>query len=213
MTEPLAVYAAWLRSEADGGGGQARVRLRDGTLRPAMAARWVACADAVDERALRDLGGPVLDVGCGPGRHLHALARRGIFGLGVDLSPVAVGMVRGAGSRAIVGSIFDELPQAGEWRSALLLDGNIGIGGDPARLLARVAELLAPGGEIVVELAEPAGASGPTIMRLELDDVASAWFPWAEVAAPDIAGPAAQARLSVSREWEDQGRWFARLTR
>ncbi len=28
----------------------------------------------------------ILDVGCGPGRHLHALARRGIDGVGIDIS-------------------------------------------------------------------------------------------------------------------------------
>ena len=46
-------------------------------------------------------------------------------------------------------------PTPGRWRSALLLDGNIGIGGRPARLLARIASLLAPGGAILVELAGP----------------------------------------------------------
>ena len=38
---------------------------------------------------------PVLDLGCGPGRHLAALRRRGKRGLGVDLSPVAVEFARG----------------------------------------------------------------------------------------------------------------------
>jgi hypothetical protein len=34
----------------------------------------------------------------------------------------------------------------------LLLDGNIGIGGDPHRLLRRVRELLTPTGRLLVEL-------------------------------------------------------------
>ena len=210
--EPLAVYAAWLHNEAEGGGGCAQVRLRDGTLRPGMTARWVACASAADERALHGLQGPVLDVGCGPGRHLHALARRGVFGLGVDLSPVAVGMVRGAGSRAIVASIFDELPRIGDWRSALLLDGNIGIGGDPSRLLTRVGGLLADGGQIVVELSPPDADTGRTTMRLEIDGSVSAWFPWADVAAPDITPLAAGVGLTVTHRWDEDGRWFARMT-
>jgi SAM-dependent methyltransferase len=211
MNEPLTVYGAWLRGETEGSAGGARVRLRDGTVRGPMTQRWVGSADAVDERALRDLEGPVLDVGCGPGRHLHVLARRGIFGLGVDLSSVAVGMARGAGSRAIVASVFDELPQSGEWRSALLLDGNIGIGGDPTRLLNRVGELLAPGGQIVVELAEPGMPTGPMTMRLEIDDTVSSWFPWAEVAATDIVALAAGAGLRVLDRWHLQSRWFAHL--
>jgi SAM-dependent methyltransferase len=211
VNEPLAVYGAWLRGEAEGDASGARVRLRDGTVRRPMTHRWVGSADAVDERALRDLQGPVLDVGCGPGRHLHALARRGIFGLGVDLSSVAVGMARGAGSRAIVASIFDELPQSGEWRSALLLDGNIGIGGDPTRLLHRVGELLAPGGQIVVELAAPGMRSGSMTMRLEIDDTISSWFPWAEVAATEISALAGGAGLHVLNRWHAQDRWFADL--
>ena len=65
------------------------------------------------------------------GRHLHALARRGIFGLGVDLSrsrsswPAAVAPTRSSARS----STRCPAPAAGS--SALLLDGNIGIGGDP----------------------------------------------------------------------------------
>jgi hypothetical protein len=64
-----------------------------------------------------------------------------VFALGVDLLPVAVELARGRGARAIVGSIFDELPGSGTWQSALLLDGDVGIGGAPARLLAGIRTL------------------------------------------------------------------------
>ena len=36
--------------------------------------------------------------GCGPGRHLHALARRGVFALGVDISLAAVTLARDLGT-------------------------------------------------------------------------------------------------------------------
>jgi SAM-dependent methyltransferase len=39
-------------------------------------------------------GMQVLDVGCGPGRHAHALARRGIAAHGVDLSERFVALAR-----------------------------------------------------------------------------------------------------------------------
>ena len=39
-------------------------------------------------------GGRVLDVGCGPGRHAHALARRGIEVVGVDISERFVALAR-----------------------------------------------------------------------------------------------------------------------
>ena len=211
MSGPLAVYADSLLREVAGTGAPTWARFPDGTIAPVHLGRWTSPADAVDERALRDLRGPVLDVGCGPGRHLHALSRRGIFGLGVDLSPVAVGLARGAGSPAIVASIFDELPGTGHWRSALLLDGNIGIGGRPARLLARVRELLAPDGRAVVELASPEVATVETVVRLETSELASDWFPWAEVSAADVRRTAADAGFAVVDRFTECGRWFAVL--
>jgi SAM-dependent methyltransferase len=169
-------------------------------------------ADAVDERILAQLPGPVLDVGCGPGRHLHALARRGVFGLGVDICDVAVELARGGGANAMVGSIFGDVPGAGEWRSALLLDGNIGIGGRPARLLSRVGELLAPAGTVLVELARPQSSTVESVARLETASSASDWFPWAEVSAASIETLADEAGAFVSRCWRERGRWFAVLT-
>jgi SAM-dependent methyltransferase len=154
----------------------------------------------------------VLDVGCGPGRHLHVLARRGVFGLGVDLSSVAVGLARERGAHAIVGSIFNELPGAGRWRTALLLDGNIGIGGEPVRLLARVGALLAGGGELLVELDPPGSRTGTVAARLETRDSASAWFAWARVAAGDIEPIACAAGFNVRTSWRRGERWFASLS-
>ncbi len=134
------MYDAGLRQGA-GTGIRHYARLRDGTAVPLPLERYLGPADTTDEQLLDGLTGPVLDVGCGPGRHLRALANRGVFALGVDLSPVAVELAVGHGGRAIVGDIFDELPGGGTWRSALLLDGNIGIGGSPVRLAwpARIA--------------------------------------------------------------------------
>ena len=83
----------------------------------------------------------MLDLGCGPGRHLAALRALGKRGLGVDLSPVAVALARDRGADAINGSLWANVP--GTWRTILLLDGNIGIGGNPVALLRRAGELLA----------------------------------------------------------------------
>lgn len=212
MSAPLAVYAKALRDHVSGAGGETVIRFRDGTTRHATLERWVDGADAVDERVLTQLPGPVLDVGCGPGRHLHALARRGVFGLGVDICDVAVDLAKGGGANAIVGSIFGDVPGAGQWRSALLLDGNIGIGGRPARLLNRVAELLAPAGTILVEVAGPQSSTVESVARLETGSSVSDWFPWAEVSAASIETLADETGVSVSRCWREGGRWFAVLT-
>jgi SAM-dependent methyltransferase len=67
---------------------------------------------------------PVLDIGCGPGRHVHALARRGVLALGVDVSAGALALARARGAAVFEASIFAEVPHPGQWASALLLDGN-----------------------------------------------------------------------------------------
>jgi SAM-dependent methyltransferase len=200
----LDVYGASLRDCAP-------LLLRDdaGATRPLPLDVWLGPADPVDERVLDRARGPVLDVGCGPGRHVHALARRGVLAVGVDVSPVAVALARGRGATVLEASIFDRLP--GAWRTGLLLDGNIGIGGHPEALLCRLAALLAPGGRVLVEL-DPPGV-GIERRRVCLEDgvARSAWFAWARVGVEAIAVPAHTAGLRVADRWRDGERWFAAL--
>ena len=172
--------------------------MADGTLIALDLSRWLAAADPHDEALLEGVAGPVLDVGCGPGRHSHALARRGVYSLGVDLSPVAVALAVGRGANAIVGDVFAELPGAGGWRTVLLLDGNIGIGGAPVRLLRRLAAVLAPDGTMLVELDAPGTPSGGFRARLEHGTQTSDWFGWARVATDAIASVAAGAGLTAT---------------
>jgi SAM-dependent methyltransferase len=208
---PLRLYADCLRR--GGASGEQLARFSDGTAIPLRVDRYLGPADATDERLLTDVRGPVLDVGCGPGRHLHALAARGVFALGVDLSPVAVDLARYGGARAIVASIFDELPGNGTWRSALLLDGNIGIGGAPARLLSRIGTLLSDDGEVLVELERPDTATATVRARIETPRRVSSWFPWARVSAAGVEAVARQGGFEVSESWSLGERWFARLVR
>jgi SAM-dependent methyltransferase len=212
MLNPLRVYADGLTTRGSHTGGDPIIlRLSNGTVAPLELSRWLGPADETDEHLLSTISGPVLDVGCGPGRHLHALAKRGVFALGVDLSPVAVDLARGRGGRAIVGSIFDELPGAGTWRTALLLDGNIGIGGEPERLLTRVGALLRTRGHVLVELDPPGCATTTLTARLERGREVSHWFRWARVSFDDIELVAHAAGYDALDRWEHGNRWFAQL--
>lgn len=104
----------------------------------------------------------VLDVGCGPGRHAHALGRRGIAVHGIDISRRFVEL---AGIDAPDGVTFErldarELPFDGEFDAAIsLCQGAFGLadGGsgdtpvDPdGVVLDGIARALKPGGAVAV---------------------------------------------------------------
>jgi SAM-dependent methyltransferase len=183
----------------------------DGSRVPLAVDRFMANADFDDHKLLDGIAGPVLDVGCGPGRHLHALTAQGVYALGVDISPVAVEFARARGARALVGDVFGDVPGAGEWATTLLLDGNIGIGGQPERLLTRLRSLLRADGTVLAELDAPGTDSTTTRARIESDSEVSAWFPWARVSVSEIGQVAQRAGLAVEANWQCGERWFARL--
>jgi SAM-dependent methyltransferase len=201
------VYAAMLLRRCPG----AMARDRAGAAVPLDTARWLGGASEIDLRVLRRAVAPVLDVGCGPGRHVRALAALGVPALGLDASRAAVRLARARGAEVVHGSVFGDVPDPGGWHTALLLDGSIGIGGDPAVLLARIAAMLAPGGRILCECEAPGAGLQTGPVRLEHAHDASEWFPWARVGHDALAGVAGAAGLATRDRWEDDGRWFGHL--
>jgi hypothetical protein len=110
-------------------------------------------------------------------------------------------------------SVFDPLPGTGRWGAAVLLDGNIGIGGDPAALLRRIRSLLRRGGRIVAEVEAPTTATRVVEARIQVDDVETEWFPWAVVSADAMDAIAAAADLRLLSVRRSGHRWFATLQR
>ena len=108
--------------------------------------------------------------------------------------------------------MFDRVPGTGRWMTVLLADGNIGIGGDPAALLRRAGELLAPEGRALVELEPPGSPLRREQVRLCHAGRASAWFPWAFVGTDQIQDVARDAGLGEAEIWTVDGRWFAAIT-
>jgi hypothetical protein len=134
-----------------------------------------------------------------------------VLAVGIDISPAAVALARRRGAAVLEGSIFDRIPGAGMWCTALLLDGNIGIGGCPEALLARLEGLLATGGTVLAELDPPGTGAVCKRVRIEDGELVGNWFAWARVGVDAIDGPARAAGLRVAARWRDGARWFAEL--
>ena len=103
-------------------------------------------------------GQRVLDVGCGPGRHSLALARRGLDVVGVDLSPDFVELARAAAAeeglqpRFEVGDVRD-LAYDSEFDAAVCLcQGGFGLlgGDDDAGVIEQIVQAARPGGAVAI---------------------------------------------------------------
>ena len=178
------------------------------------AAKFSAPPDAVDKAVLDRCQGPTLDLGCGPGRLVAELAGRGVPALGVDVAPFALLLSRASGASALRRSVFDRLPGAGRWPHALLMDGNIGIGGDPGALLERLRTLIRP-------------RSGELIVETEADDVDVRYrvrfggvggggggdeFGWARIGSESLLALAAPLGYVARQVWTADGRRFVALS-
>lgn len=185
------------------------LRAEDGSVLVAPASRWFDDAEPAELRALARVVGPALDIGCGPGRHVAALIERGVPALGIDITAQALRHARARSVPVLERCVFGMVPGTGRWRTALLLDGNLGIGGDPVRLLQRVRELVATDGLALVEVEAPGAGLEPCRVRFEIAGVAGPWFDWIAIDTLGIDDVCASADLWVHECWCDDDRWFA----
>ncbi|MDQ1066920.1 SAM-dependent methyltransferase [Streptomyces canus] len=203
-------YAQALRT----GQGPLFLRRSDGWLLLLELERWCAAADAADLEVLRRCEGAVLDVGCGPGRLVAALGAGGRRVLGIDVSEAAVARTLALGGRALRRSVFESLPGEGRWGTALLIDGNVGIGGDPPALLDRMSQLLTSGGLLIVET-----VTDPDIderVQVRVTDARGATgnpFPWARLGSLALLRHAARTGWAPVDQWTAGGRSFVSLRR
>lgn len=187
------------------------LRAADGTGVPLPVENWHQSADRTDLRMVEWCEGPTLDVGCGPGRMCEALLARGGHALGLDVVPEAVQLARERGAAALVADVFAPVPAEGLWETALLADGNLGIGGDPVALLRRLTALLEPRGRVVAEVEPEFPWITSFWARIETAHHRSRPFRWAVVGADAVPSLARAAGLDVLELHAVAGRSFAVL--
>ncbi len=106
--------------------------------------------DFIVEHLGLQAGERLLDVGCGPGRHAHALAERGINVVGVDISQrfVDIANANAPGGACFVRQDARALPYVDEFDAVIsLCQGGFGLVGDEdGSVLAGIARALKPGG-------------------------------------------------------------------
>jgi SAM-dependent methyltransferase len=215
-TPPGELLADWF-GDATAPGAALRPRLMrfaDGRSRLLPVHRWAGPVTPADDSMLARAVGPVLDVGCGPGRLTAALHERGTEVVGLDLDAQIPVLAQAAGARVLLASVWEELPDAGGWGTVLLADGNVGIGGEPSRLLRRLRGLLRPDGQVVVELQapdEPAVPGNQALVRLEELGRRSSWFCWGLLGCAALPAVATAAGLRVTERWSAERREFAAL--
>jgi SAM-dependent methyltransferase len=204
------------------GGERCWIRNEDGEVRLLPAHRWLggrdpdgasgeACDEVFDEVVTQMCSGPTIELGCGPGRLVARLMQRGIPALGIDRSATAIRLAGRGGAPALLGDVFEPLPGMGLWQTVLLVDGNVGLGGDPRRILGRAAELLDSGGHCVAEFDAEAIGIRARWVRLESARDVGPWFRWASVGVDSAATLAAQVGLTLTGVRMIGGRMIATL--
>ena len=185
------------------------IRHEDGEVRPLPAHRWLGerrdgdpagepSDEPFDEAVTQMCAAPTIELGCGPARLVARLIRRGIPALGIDRSATAIRLAGRGGAPALLGDVFEPLPGMGHWQTVLLVDGNIGLGGDPRRILGRAAELLCRGGRCVAEFDTEAIGIRSQWVRLESARDVGPWFRWASVGVDSAATLAGQVGLTLT---------------
>lgn len=177
------------------------IRHDDGAVRKLPVHRWLAgrgTDESFDEVVVQMCTGPTIELGCGPGRLVARLIQRGIPALGVDRSATAVRLAGRGGAATLLGDVFEPLPGIGCWQTVLLVDGNVGLGGDPRRILRRAAELLCRGGCCIAEFDVEAIGVRINRVRLESARLIGPWFRWASVGVDSADVLAGQVGLTLT---------------
>lgn len=149
----------------------------------------------IEQWALRNASGHILDVGAGSGCHSLALQQMGKEVTAIDISPLAVATMQKRGVGHV--RLQDFFTLDGKFDTILMLMNGIGIVGTISRLPAffmQLDHLLAPGGQLLcdssdlwyiyedddgmIDLTGVDGYYGELTYQMQYKDVKGEVFPW-----------------------------------
>ena len=127
---------------------------------------------SLEQEALRQCRGSVLDIGCAVGSHSLYLQRKGLNCTGIDISSEAIEIAR---KRGLTHAFCTDIRNysSDSFDTLLLLMNGIGIAGtlrDLPIFLKHLKTLLNPGGQILID-------SSDIIYMFESDDDGGVWVP------------------------------------
>ena len=91
------------------------------------------------------------------------------------------------------------------------MDGNVGMGGDVATLLARCAQLVRPGGLVICEVDRASERHESRTVVLRTEDATSVALPWSRIGAAALLQAAEPLDLLLVEEWTAGVRAFVAL--
>jgi SAM-dependent methyltransferase len=189
---------------------QPELEVDGGVTGPAMHPEWFFRQfDEWDwwERELLPLieDGPVLDLGAGAGRAALYLQERGIDVTAIDSSPGAVEVCRLRSVRDARLADLNEPPIDRHWVAALLLCGNLGLGGDWGgcrALLVRLARCCAPGALLIGDSVEP-GPTPDVRLRIRSRGAATPWWRQRNTGRSDVRALVDGTGWEIERQLHD----------
>lgn len=213
-----------------GAAGEPILERDDGSAGPALPADvFFAEHDAwpVGERSVfAAVGGRVLDVGCGAGRHSLEAQRRRCEVVAIDVSPGAVEVCRRRGVRDVRLLALAEVgPELGSFDTVLMFCGNLGLPGDAAeavRTFRRLHALTVPGARIVFDSVDPhqdadeddlaywernrarGRLPGQVTIRLRYGALATPWFDLLTLSPAELEGLLAGTGWRLARVVEGE---------
>ncbi len=114
----------------------------------------------IEKKSMRFVRGKVLDIGCGAGRVLLHLQKRGFDVLGIDVSPLALEVCRRRGASQVKPlSIMQISRRIGIFDTVIMFGNNFGLVGNPLRarrIFKRLFGMTTPNARILAETVNPA---------------------------------------------------------